>query len=42
MGLGLFLQIVLLIIIAAFVMNAVKCLHDKFCVLCKKKDECCK
>ena len=42
MSFGLFLQIVLLIIIAAFVMNIVKCLHDKFCVLCKKKDECCK
>lgn len=42
MSFGLFLQIVLLIVIAAFVMNVVKCFHDKFCFLCKKKDECCK
>ncbi len=42
MSFGLFLQIVLLIVIAAFVMTAVKCLHDKFCVLCKKPDQCCK
>lgn len=41
MGWGLFFKIVLLIIINAFVMNCVKCLHDKFCLLCKK-DACCK
>ena len=42
MSLGMFIQIVLLIAIFAVVMNVVKCLHDKFCALCKKKDECCK
>jgi hypothetical protein len=41
MSLGLFLAIVVLIVINAIVRNMVKCLHDKFCVLCKK-DACCK
>jgi len=42
MGAGLFIQIVILIVIAAVVNNMVKCLHDKFCILCKPKGECCK
>lgn len=42
MGFGLFLQIVILIIINAFVLRFVKCIHDRFCLLCKKPDQCCK
>lgn len=37
MSWGLFGQIVLLIIIYAFVKNAVKCLHDTYCTKCKSK-----
>lgn len=36
MSWGLFGQIVLLIIIFAFIMTAVKCMHDKYCKICKK------
>ena len=42
MSFGMFMQIVLLIVIFAVVKNVVKCLHDNYCTLCKKKDECCK
>ncbi len=35
MSWGLFGQVVLLIIIAAFVQNFVKCMHDTFCKKCK-------
>lgn len=38
---GLFTAIVILIVINAVVLSVVKCLHDKFCFLCKK-DACCK
>jgi hypothetical protein len=33
---GLFGQIVLLIIIGALVKTFVKCMHDNFCIKCKK------
>ncbi len=36
MSWALFGQIVLLIVIHAFVKNFVKCLHDTFCIKCKK------
>jgi len=36
MSLGLFGQIVLLIVIYAFVKTAVKCLHNSYCPKCKK------
>jgi hypothetical protein len=36
MGKKLFLEIVLLIIINGFVLTVIKCLHSKFCVMCKK------
>ena len=36
MGLGLFVKIVILIIINAFVLVGVKCMHDHKCPLCKK------
>ncbi len=42
MGKKLFLEIVALIIINGFVMNAIKCMHDKFCSWCKKPDSSCK
>jgi len=32
----LFAQIVVLIVINAFVMTCVKCMHDMFCTKCKK------
>ncbi len=38
---GLFIAIIVLIVINAVVKNMVRCLHDKFCFLCKK-DACCK
>lgn len=42
MSWGLFWQIVLLIIIFSFVFRAVKCAHDNFCKICRKKEGCCK
>lgn len=33
---GLFGQIVLLILINAVIMVAIKCIHDSFCIKCKK------
>ena len=42
MGKKIFLEIALLIIINAIAMNLIKCLHDKFCFLCKSPDNCCK
>lgn len=36
MGMKMFLQIVLLIVVNAFVCNIVKCMHDTFCSKCKK------
>ena len=42
MSWGMFTQIVLLIIIFCVAKNAVKCLHDKYCLLCKKDGGCCK
>jgi hypothetical protein len=36
MGWKLFGQIVLLLLINAFVKNFVKCLHDTYCAKCKK------
>ncbi len=42
MSWGLFGQIVLLMVVFSFVFRAVKCMHDTFCKVCKKTDECCK
>ncbi|MFA5117292.1 MAG: hypothetical protein WC695_00400 [Candidatus Omnitrophota bacterium] len=39
MNWALFGQIVLLIVIFAFIMTAVKCLHDAKCAKCKAKAE---
>jgi len=36
MSWGLFGQIILLIIIFAIIKTAVKCMHDNFCMKCKK------
>jgi len=36
MNLGLFGQIVLLMVIFAFIKTAVRCIHDNFCTKCKK------
>ena len=36
MGKTLFIQIVLLIVINGFVLTFFKCLHAKFCTMCKK------
>lgn len=36
MGMKLFLEIVLLIVINGFVLTALKCAHDKYCKMCKK------
>ncbi len=36
MGIKMFGEIVLLIIIYAFINNLVKCLHDTYCIKCKK------
>ena len=36
MNWGLFGQIVLLIIIFALAKSCVKCIHDNFCIKCKK------
>jgi len=36
MSWGLFFKIVLLIVIFSFVQQCVKCMHDKFCAMCKK------
>jgi len=36
MSWGLFGQVVLLIIIFAFVTTLVKCMHDTYCTKCKK------
>ena len=36
MSWGLFGQIVLLIIIFAIIKNLAKCLHDTYCMKCKK------
>lgn len=40
MSWGLFGQIVLLIIVFAFVSVGVKCMHDSFCKLCNKDKSC--
>lgn len=39
---GMFWQIVVLIVIGVVAATVVKCMHDKFCGACKKKDDCCK
>jgi hypothetical protein len=36
MGKKMFLEIVLLIFVNAFAMTFIKCMHDKFCKVCKK------
>ncbi len=36
MGWGLFGQIVLLIVIYVLLKNMMKCMHDKYCTVCKK------
>ena len=38
---GAVVKIAILIGLGSFAMNFVKCLHDRFCILCKK-DACCK
>lgn len=35
-------KIAVLIVFASFMNVFMKCVHDKFCVLCKKDDSCCK
>lgn len=39
MSWGLFGQIALLIIIFVFLATLVKCMHDNFCLMCKKEPE---
>ena len=39
MSMALFGQIVLLMVIFIFLATLVKCLHDNFCVTCKKGPE---